>query len=73
MTLVRDVANESKPLWVALAVAAAVIGLPYGYLVGLVAGTLIVWGVPRMGEDPFDRRLRHDAVDPLMARVTDRC
>lgn len=47
MTLVRDVANESSSLWVALAVAAAVIGLPYGYLVGLVAGTLIVWGVRR--------------------------
>jgi hypothetical protein len=34
-------------LWVAFAVAAAVVGLPYGYVVGLVAGTLIAWGVRR--------------------------
>ena len=47
MMLVRDVAAERSSLWVALAVAAAIIGLPYGYVVGLVAGTLMVWGVKR--------------------------
>jgi MFS superfamily sulfate permease-like transporter len=47
MMLVRDVASERSALWVALAVAAAVVGLPYGYVVGLVAGTLIAWGVRR--------------------------
>ncbi|HEX7479596.1 MAG TPA: putative sulfate/molybdate transporter [Polyangiales bacterium] len=47
MVLVRDVARDGSALWIALAVAAAVIGLPYGYLVGLVAGTLIAWGVRR--------------------------
>lgn len=47
MTLVRDVTSERSALWVALAVAAAVVGLPYGYVVGLVAGTLIAWGVRR--------------------------
>jgi xanthine/uracil/vitamin C permease (AzgA family) len=47
MTLVRDIASERSSLWVAFAVAAAVVGLPYGYVVGLVAGTLIAWGVRR--------------------------
>jgi MFS superfamily sulfate permease-like transporter len=47
MTLVRDVASDRNALWVALAVAAAVVGLPYGYVVGLVAGTLLVWGTRR--------------------------
>lgn len=47
MTLVRDVANDRSATWVALAVAAAVVGLPYGYVVGLVAGTIIAWGVRR--------------------------
>jgi len=45
MTLVRDVAGERSGFWIALAVAAAVVGLPYGYVVGLVAGTSIAWGV----------------------------
>jgi len=47
MMLVRDIAHERSALWIALAVAAAVVGLPYGYLVGLVAGTAIAWGVRR--------------------------
>ena len=47
MTLVRDVATERSTLWVAAGVAAAVVGLPYGYLVGLVFGTLVVLGVRR--------------------------
>lgn len=47
MMLVRDVASDKAALWVALVVAAAVVGLPYGYAVGLVAGTLIAWSVRR--------------------------
>ena|SRR6266404_708073 len=47
MTLVRDVAHERSAFWIALAVGAAVVGLPYGYVVGLVAGTLVAWGVRR--------------------------
>lgn len=47
MMLVRDIATQPSALWIALAVAAAVVGLPYGYVVGLVAGTLIAWGVRR--------------------------
>jgi MFS superfamily sulfate permease-like transporter len=47
MMLVRDVAQQSSSLWVALVVAAAVVGLPYGYVVGLVVGTLIAWSVKR--------------------------
>jgi MFS superfamily sulfate permease-like transporter len=40
MMLVRDVAGDRGALWTAFAVAAAVVGLPYGYVVGLVLGTL---------------------------------
>jgi MFS superfamily sulfate permease-like transporter len=47
MTLVRDVADDRSALWIALVVAAAIVGLPYGYVVGLLAGTLIAWGVRR--------------------------
>ncbi len=47
MTLIRDVAGDRSALWIALFVAAAVVGLPYGYLVGLVAGTLIAWSVSK--------------------------
>jgi hypothetical protein len=47
MSLVRDVAGEKRTLWVALLVAAAVVGLPYGYGVGLVVGTLVSLGLAR--------------------------
>lgn len=47
MMLVRDVASDAGSLWVAFLVAAAVVGLPYGYVVGLVAGTLLAVGMRR--------------------------
>lgn len=47
MMLLRDVTAERGQLWVALAVAATVVGLPYGYVVGLVGGTLIAWSARR--------------------------
>ncbi|MDP3499096.1 MAG: putative sulfate/molybdate transporter [Myxococcales bacterium] len=47
MTLVADVTNEPRAWWVALAVAAAVVGLPYGYVVGLIGGSLLVFGLRR--------------------------
>jgi MFS superfamily sulfate permease-like transporter len=47
MTLVRDVATDPGGLWVALVVAACVIGLPYGYLVGLTVGVLVSWSMRR--------------------------
>ncbi len=47
MMLVADVASESRTLWVALLVAAAVVGLPYGYVVGLLAGTLMATAIRR--------------------------
>lgn len=47
MALVRDVAHERGALWIALLVSAAVVGLPFGYVIGLVAGTLISLGVRR--------------------------
>jgi len=45
MRLVRDVAGDGRALGVALLVAAAVVALPYGYVVGLVAGTLLAWAL----------------------------
>ncbi len=41
MMLVRDIASDRSATWVAFAVAAAVVGLPYGYVVGMVFGTLL--------------------------------
>ncbi len=48
MTLVGDVAGDPSELWIALLVAAAVIGLPNGYVIGLLAGTAI-WHAARRG------------------------
>lgn len=47
MALLRDIASDRRALWTALFVAAAVVGLPYGYVVGLVAGTLLAWCLRR--------------------------
>ncbi len=58
MTLVGDVARERGALWIALLVASAVIALPYGYLVGLVIGTLLAsamrrgWVLPQAAGRP---------------------
>ncbi|MDX2011447.1 MAG: molybdate transporter family protein [Myxococcaceae bacterium] len=41
MLFIRDVASEPKQLYVVLAVAAAVVGLKYGYVVGLLGGTAL--------------------------------
>lgn len=41
MLLVRDVAADRTQFWLAVMVGAAVIGLPNGYVVGLVAGTIL--------------------------------
>lgn len=43
MLLARDALTEGSDGWVAFAVAAAVLGLPNGYVVGLVGGTLLAW------------------------------
>jgi MFS superfamily sulfate permease-like transporter len=43
MLLVRDVAHDPTNLWIAFVVAAAIIGLPYGYVVGLLIGTLLAY------------------------------
>lgn len=47
MVLVRDVADDRERLWLALLVAAAVLGLPNGYVVGLVGGTLLAHAIRR--------------------------
>lgn len=41
MLLTRDVAGSAEGFWIALAVAMAVVALPYGYLIGLLLG----WGL----------------------------
>lgn len=45
MSLVQDVAKHRHQLWVSLLVASAVVGLPYGYLVGLLGGSAIAWAI----------------------------
>lgn len=52
MRLVRDVEADRLALGVAIAVAAAVLWLPYGYLVGLVLGTALVWARRRLVAAP---------------------
>ncbi|MBI5169671.1 MAG: transporter [Candidatus Eisenbacteria bacterium] len=47
MGLVADVAGDRRQLWIALLVAAAVIGLPNGYVVGLVGGTIVAHAIRR--------------------------
>lgn len=47
MLLVADVASDRRQLWIALLVGAAVIGLPNGYVVGLLSGTLLAHAVRR--------------------------
>jgi hypothetical protein len=39
--LIRETANKKEDFFVALAVGADVIGLPYGYLIGLVGGMIL--------------------------------
>jgi len=41
MVLLRDRMSQPAELWLALLVAMAVVGLPYGYVVGIVGGTLL--------------------------------
>jgi hypothetical protein len=41
MTLARDVVQDRRSAWLVGLVAAAVVGLPYGYVVGLVGGTAL--------------------------------
>lgn len=47
MLLVADVAADRAQMWIALLVAAAVIGLPNGYVVGLLAGTVLAHAARR--------------------------
>jgi MFS superfamily sulfate permease-like transporter len=47
MALVADVAADRIQLWIALLVGAAVIGLPNGYVVGLLAGTMLAYAIRR--------------------------
>ena len=47
MLLVRDCLADRNQAWVAFAVAAAVVGLPFGYVVGIVLGTLLAVALRR--------------------------
>ena len=41
--LIRDTAQSSSDLPVAMLVGLLCVGLPYGYLIGMVVGTALVW------------------------------
>lgn len=56
IVLVRDVVAPRASLWVALAVAAAVVWLPYGYLVGLLLGTATAFLLRRCGDTSSAKR-----------------
>jgi hypothetical protein len=46
--MVRDVATDRVALFCALLVGALVVTVPYGFLVGLVSGTLVHWALSRL-------------------------
>jgi hypothetical protein len=48
LLLVRDLAGAKLELWLALMVGLAASGLPYGYVIGLVVGTLLSYTVPKL-------------------------
>lgn len=47
MVLLRDRMSQPAELWLAMLVAMAVMALPYGYVVGIVGGTLLYYGGQR--------------------------
>ncbi|MCS6831788.1 MAG: putative sulfate/molybdate transporter, partial [bacterium] len=47
MALLRDRLSQLTDLWLALLVAMAVVALPYGYVVGIVGGTLLHYAAQR--------------------------
>lgn len=47
MVLLRDRMSQPAELWLALLVAMAVVALPYGYVVGIVGGTLLYYAALR--------------------------
>ena len=52
--MVKDVVGSKEDLFVALFVAAVIIGLSYGYLIGLVAGTIIAYAVKKKSLKLFE-------------------
>ena len=51
--LVRDVASAKEDLFIAVLVALVCIGLPYGYLVGLILGTAIFYFLKKFRSQQF--------------------
>jgi hypothetical protein len=49
MSLARDTITDKSNAWIVFAIAACVIALPYGYVVGLVGGTLLAWALRKLG------------------------
>ncbi|MBM2832122.1 MAG: transporter [Dehalococcoidia bacterium] len=43
MLLLKDIAGVRKDLFISLAVALMVVGLPYGYVIGMIAGSLMAY------------------------------
>jgi hypothetical protein len=43
LLLVRDIANSKADLLIAMLVGLMAVGLPYGYVIGLIIGTALVY------------------------------
>ena len=52
MLLVRDTAGSKRDFFVVVAVGVMASTLPYGYLVAIIIGTLMAYGLPRL-RTPF--------------------
>ena len=48
MVLVKDIIVNKKAFFIAVLVAIMAIGLPYGYLMGMISGTLIYYGANKI-------------------------
>jgi MFS superfamily sulfate permease-like transporter len=47
MLFIKDITGAKKDLFIALLVALIAIGLPYGYVIGLIAGSLVAYWIGR--------------------------
>jgi hypothetical protein len=54
MLLVRDTAGSRSDFFIVLAVGVMAVCLPDGYLVGMIAGTLMAYALPKLHSVPAD-------------------
>ncbi|MDP2743487.1 MAG: molybdate transporter family protein [Dehalococcoidia bacterium] len=53
MLLLKDIASVRKDLFISLAVALMVVGLPYGYVIGMIAGSLMAYWMSKKKISPW--------------------